>query len=115
MQPKYIVYDDTAAGRLVPVSDEWDLRLAIKRRLPNPNAHACQGAAFIHELVERFLCNDYECLLDTVVAFSSLGTDMAQGGTDRARDQAFSARWPAQRARPPAGGLAHTSTARQGA
>jgi DNA-binding transcriptional LysR family regulator len=63
VQPKYIVYDDLAAGRLVPVLDEWDLprltiNIAFQTRLYLP----AKVRLFIECLVERFRVHDFERL-----------------------------------------------------
>jgi len=61
VQPKYVLFDDIAAGRLVPVLDDWDLprltiNLAFQTRLHLP----AKVRALIDFLVEHFDTMDYE-------------------------------------------------------
>jgi len=61
VQPKYIVYDDIAAGRLVPVLDEWDLpRLTINIAFQTRVHLPAKVRLFIDALVERFRVGRYE-------------------------------------------------------
>lgn len=63
VQPKYIVYDDIAAGRLVPVLDEWDLpRLTINIAFQTRVHLPAKVRLFIDALVERFRERQYERL-----------------------------------------------------
>ncbi len=63
VQPKYIVYDDIAAGRLVPVLDDWDLpRLTMNIAFQTRAHMPAKDRVFIEALVERFRKNDYERL-----------------------------------------------------
>ena len=63
VQPKYIVYDDIAAGRLVPVLDDWDLpRLTINVAFQTRMHMPAKVRLFIDALIERFRVNDYERL-----------------------------------------------------
>jgi DNA-binding transcriptional LysR family regulator len=61
VQPKYIVFDDIMAGRLVPVLDEWDLpRLTINIAFQTRAHMPMKVRLFIDALVERFRENEYE-------------------------------------------------------
>jgi len=61
VQPKYIVYDDLKAGRLVPVLDEWDLPRLTMNIAFQTRAHLpVKVRLFIDALLERFQQNDYE-------------------------------------------------------
>lgn len=63
IQPKYIVYDDIVAGRLVPVLDDWDLpRLTMNIAFQTRAHMPAKDRVFIEALVERFRKNDYERL-----------------------------------------------------
>jgi len=63
VQPKYIVYDDIVAGRLVPVLDDWDLpRLTMNIAFQTRAHMPAKDRVFIDALVERFRKNDYERL-----------------------------------------------------
>lgn len=63
VQPKYIVYDDLAAGRLMPVLDEWDLpRLTINIAFQTRVHLPAKVRLFIDALVERFRERQYERL-----------------------------------------------------
>jgi len=63
VQPKYIIYDDIAAGRLVPVLDDWDLpRLTINVAFQTRTHMPAKVRLFIDALVERFRVNEYERL-----------------------------------------------------
>lgn len=63
VQPKYIVYDDIVAGRLVPVLDDWDLpRLTMNIAFQTRAHMPAKDRVFIDALVERFRRNDYERL-----------------------------------------------------
>lgn len=66
VQPKYIVYDDIVAGRLVPVLDDWDLprltmNIAFQTRMHMP----AKVRLFIDAMVERFQTHDFERLWTT--------------------------------------------------
>lgn len=61
VQPKYIVYDDIVAGRLVPVLDDWDLpRLTINIAYPSRQHLPAKTRAFIDFIVAHFRSMDYE-------------------------------------------------------
>jgi DNA-binding transcriptional LysR family regulator len=61
VQPKYIVYDDIVAGRLVPVLDDWDLpRLTINVAFQSRRYLAAKVRLFIDFLVAHFERMDYE-------------------------------------------------------
>lgn len=61
VQPKYIVYDDLKAGRLIPVLDEWDLPRLTMNIAFQTRAHLpVKVRLFIDALLERFQQNDYE-------------------------------------------------------
>jgi DNA-binding transcriptional LysR family regulator len=63
VQPKYIVYDDITAGRLIPVLDEWDLpRLTINIAFQTRVHLPAKVRLFIDALVERFRERQYERL-----------------------------------------------------
>jgi DNA-binding transcriptional LysR family regulator len=63
VQPKYIVYDDLKAGRLVPVLDDWDLpRLTMNIAFQTRTYLPVKVRLFIDALVERFQHNDFERL-----------------------------------------------------
>ncbi|WP_309491431.1 LysR substrate-binding domain-containing protein [Trinickia mobilis] len=61
VQPKYIIYDDLKAGRLVPVLDDWDLpRLTMNIAFQTRSHLPLKVRLFIDALVERFHQNEYE-------------------------------------------------------
>ncbi|GJH26325.1 LysR family transcriptional regulator [Caballeronia novacaledonica] len=61
VQPKYIVYDDLKAGRLIPVLDDWDLPRLTMNIAFQTRAHLpVKVRLFIDALLERFQQNDYE-------------------------------------------------------
>jgi DNA-binding transcriptional LysR family regulator len=61
VQPKYIIYDDIVAGRLVPVLDDWDLpRLRINIAFQSRRHMSAKVRTFIDFLVEHFHRMDYE-------------------------------------------------------
>ncbi|WP_342050064.1 MULTISPECIES: LysR family transcriptional regulator [unclassified Cupriavidus] len=61
VQPKYIIYDDIVAGRLVPVLDEWDLpRLTVNIAFQNRAHLPARIRLFIEFLVDNFRRMDYE-------------------------------------------------------
>jgi DNA-binding transcriptional LysR family regulator len=63
VQPKYIVYDDLVAGRLVPVLDEWDLpRLTMNIAFQTRAHMPVKVRLFIDALVDRFAKNEFERL-----------------------------------------------------
>lgn len=63
VQPRYIVHDDLAAGRLVPILDDWDLpRLTINVAFQTRTHMPAKVRLFIDALVERFRVRDYERL-----------------------------------------------------
>ncbi|EKS70359.1 MULTISPECIES: LysR family transcriptional regulator [unclassified Caballeronia] len=63
VQPKYIVYDDLLAGRLVPVLDEWDLpRLTMNIAFQTRAHMPVKVRLFIDALVDRFAKNEFERL-----------------------------------------------------
>lgn len=61
VQPKYILYDDIVAGRLVPVLDDWDLpRLTVNIAFQNRTHLPARVRLFIEFLVDHFHQMDYE-------------------------------------------------------
>jgi DNA-binding transcriptional LysR family regulator len=63
VQPKYIVYDDLAAGRLVSVLDDWDLpRLTMNIAFQTRAHMPAKARLFIDALVERFETHEFERL-----------------------------------------------------
>jgi DNA-binding transcriptional LysR family regulator len=63
VQPKYIVYDDIAAGRLVPVLDDWDLpRLTMNIAFQTRAHMPVKVRLFIDALLERFRQHEFERL-----------------------------------------------------
>jgi DNA-binding transcriptional LysR family regulator len=61
VQPKYIVYDDLKAGRLIPVLNDWDLpRLTMNIAFQTRTHMPVKVRLFIDALVERFQQNEYE-------------------------------------------------------
>lgn len=61
VQPKYIIYDDIVAGRLVPVLDDWDLpRLTVNIAFQNRAHLPARIRLFIEFLVDNFRRMDYE-------------------------------------------------------
>jgi DNA-binding transcriptional LysR family regulator len=63
VQPKYIVYDDVKAGRLIPVLDQWDLpRLTINLAYPSRKHLSAKVRTFIDLLTGTFREKDYERL-----------------------------------------------------
>jgi DNA-binding transcriptional LysR family regulator len=63
VQPKYIVYDDLMAGRLVPVLDDWDLpRLTINLAYPSRKHLSAKVRTFVELLLGTFRDQEYERL-----------------------------------------------------
>ncbi|POR51095.1 LysR substrate binding domain-containing protein [Paraburkholderia eburnea] len=63
VQPKYIIYDDIKAGRLIPVLDDWDLpRLTMNIAFQTRSHMPVKVRLFIDALIERFRSNDFERL-----------------------------------------------------
>ncbi|WP_042878589.1 LysR family transcriptional regulator [Cupriavidus necator] len=61
VQPKYIIYDDIVAGRLIPVLDDWDLpRLTVNIAFQTRNHLPARVRLFIEFLVSHFQRMDYE-------------------------------------------------------
>jgi DNA-binding transcriptional LysR family regulator len=61
VQPKYIIYDDIVAGRLVPVLDDWDLpRLRINIAFQSRRHMSAKVRTFIDFLVAHFHAMDFE-------------------------------------------------------
>lgn len=61
VQPKYILYDDLVAGRLVSVLDDWDLpRLTVNIAFQSRRHMSAKVRTFIDFLVEHFERMDYE-------------------------------------------------------
>ncbi len=61
VQPKYILYDDLVAGRLVSVLDDWDLpRLTINIAFQSRRHMSAKVRTFIDFLVDHFERMDYE-------------------------------------------------------
>ncbi|UVH51817.1 LysR family transcriptional regulator [Pseudomonas sp. CBSPBW29] len=61
VQPKYIIYDDLVAGRLLPVLDDWDLpRLTINLAFQERRYMPAKTRLFIDFLLEHFKLKEYE-------------------------------------------------------
>lgn len=61
VQPKYILYDDLVAGRLVSVLDDWDLpRLTINIAFQSRRHVSAKVRTFVDFLVEHFERMEYE-------------------------------------------------------
>ena len=61
VQPKYILYDDLVAGRLVSVLDDWDLpRLTVNIAFQSRRHMSAKVRTFIDFLVEHFERMDYD-------------------------------------------------------
>lgn len=61
VQPKYIIYDDLVAGRLVPVLDDWHLpRLTINLAFQDRRYMPAKTRLFIDFLLEHFKREEYE-------------------------------------------------------
>ncbi|WP_095060475.1 LysR family transcriptional regulator [Pseudomonas sp. Irchel s3f7] len=61
VQPKYIIYDDLVAGRLVPVLDDWDLpRLIINLAFQDRRHMPAKTRLFIDFLLDHFKRKEYE-------------------------------------------------------
>lgn len=61
VQPKYIIYDEIVAGRLVPVLDDWDLpRLTINMAYPNRQYLPAKTRTFIDFLAAHFRTMEFE-------------------------------------------------------
>ena len=61
VQPKYIIYDDIVAGRLIPVLDDWDLpRLTVNIAFQTRHHLPARVRLFIEFLVGQFQRMDYE-------------------------------------------------------
>jgi DNA-binding transcriptional LysR family regulator len=61
VQPSYIVFDDIAAGRLVPVLDDWDLpRLTINLAYPSRKHLSAKVRTFIDFMAAHFVKMDFE-------------------------------------------------------
>jgi DNA-binding transcriptional LysR family regulator len=61
VQPKYILYDDLVAGRLIPVLDDWDLpRLTINIAFQTRAHLPAKVRAFVEFLAARFRAMEYE-------------------------------------------------------
>lgn len=61
VQPKYVVYDDLVAGRLIPVLDDWDLpRLSINIGFQTRAHLPAKVRAFVDFLVAQFAAMEYE-------------------------------------------------------
>lgn len=61
VQPTYVIYDDIAAGRLVPVLDDWELpRLMINLAYPSRKHLSAKVRTFIDFIVEKFELMGYE-------------------------------------------------------
>jgi DNA-binding transcriptional LysR family regulator len=55
VQPKYIVFDDIAAGRLIPVLDDWELPLlTINLAYPSRKHQSATVRTFTNFMLERF-------------------------------------------------------------
>lgn len=61
VQPTYIVHDDLAQGRLVPILDDWDLpRLTINIAYPSRKHLSAKVRSFVDFMVDQFARNDFE-------------------------------------------------------
>lgn len=61
VQPKYIIYDDLVAGRLVSVLDDWDLPwLTINLAFQDRRYMPAKTRLFIDFLLEHFKASEYE-------------------------------------------------------
>ncbi|MGF6096118.1 LysR substrate-binding domain-containing protein [Pseudomonas sp. 18175] len=61
VQPKYIIYDDLVAGRLVPVLDDWHLpRLTINLAFQDRRYMPAKTRLFIDFLLDHFKREEYE-------------------------------------------------------
>lgn len=61
VQPKYIIYDDLVAGRLLPVLDDWNLpRLTINLAFQDRRYMPAKTRLFIDFLLEHFKRSEYE-------------------------------------------------------
>lgn len=84
VQPKYILYDDLVAGRLVSVLDEWDLpRLTINIAFQSRRNMSAKLRTFIDFLVEHFERMDYDrkwTSFDGLVGYSPGTRTCAQAG-----------------------------------
>ncbi len=61
VQPKYVLYDDLVAGRLVSVLDDWDLpQLSINFAFQSRRHMSAKVRTFIDFLVEHFERMDYD-------------------------------------------------------
>lgn len=79
VQPKYIVYDDLVAGRLISVLDEWDLpRLSINVAFQSRRHMSAKVRTFVDFLVEYFERMDYKRKWTSF--------DRSDGGATRARN-----------------------------
>jgi DNA-binding transcriptional LysR family regulator len=60
VQPKYIVYDELEAGRLVSILDDWDLpRLTMNIAFQTRTYMPAKTRLFIDALIDRFRINDF--------------------------------------------------------
>jgi DNA-binding transcriptional LysR family regulator len=63
VQPKYIIYDDLVAGRLLPVLDDWDLpKLTINLAFQDRRHMPAKIRLFIEFIKEHFERSGYEAL-----------------------------------------------------
>jgi len=61
VQPKYIIYNDIVAGRLIPIVDDWDLpRLTINIAFQNRRYLSAKARLFIDFIYEHFHKQEYE-------------------------------------------------------
>lgn len=61
VQPKYIIYEDLVAGRLVPVLDDWNLpRLTINLAFQERRYMPAKTRLFIEFLMDHFKRNEFE-------------------------------------------------------
>lgn len=61
VQPKYIIYDDLVAGRLVPVLDDWNLpKLTINLAFQDRRYMPAKTRLFIDFLLDHFKREEYE-------------------------------------------------------
>lgn len=63
VQPRYIVQEDIASGRLIPLLEDWDLpRLTMNFAFPSRQHLPARVRLFMEAMIEDFEKNDYERL-----------------------------------------------------
>jgi len=61
VQPKYIIYEDIVAGRLIPIVDDWDLpRLTINVAFQNRRYLSTKARVFLDFIYAHFRDQEYE-------------------------------------------------------